>query len=32
MPLLLETLVIHLLAFALGLLIGAGIWKRRTAQ
>jgi len=29
MPLLLETLFIHLLAFGAGLLAGAGLWKRR---
>jgi hypothetical protein len=30
MPLLLETIVIHLLAFGLGLLVGAGLWRQRS--
>lgn len=29
MPLIAETLIIHLLAYGLGLLVGAGIWKTR---
>ncbi len=29
MPLIVETLIIHLLAFGLGLLVGAAIWKKR---
>lgn len=32
MPLLLETIVIHLLAFSAGVLVGAGIWKKRSVD
>lgn len=29
MPLLLETVLFHVLAFGIGLLVGAGLWKKR---
>ncbi len=32
MPLLLETLFIHLLTFGLGLVVGAAVWKRRGSK